>query len=107
MAKSKPTGLDAPVSNQPQEIAEAAAKAQSKPPSDGADHKSTPPKADGSETVPGHKPTLKPASELYTAPTTALHDIGEASFGPPPPLKETVHGPDDRVQINNTSVYPW
>jgi V8-like Glu-specific endopeptidase len=36
-----------------------------------------------------------------------LPDIGEASFGPPPPLAETVHGPDDRVKITSTSIYPW
>ncbi len=39
--------------------------------------------------------------------TSELRDIGEASFGPPPPQAETVHGPDDRVQITNTSAYPW
>ena len=43
-----------------------------------------------------------------TAPDTGkLRPIAEASFGPPPPLAETVHGPDNRVKINNTSVYPW
>jgi glutamyl endopeptidase len=46
--------------------------------------------------------------QLWTAPeTTQLRDIGEASFGPPPPVAETVHGPDDRVQITNTAAYPW
>jgi V8-like Glu-specific endopeptidase len=47
-------------------------------------------------------------AELFTVPEDLdLPDIGEASFGPPPPLAETVHGPDDRTQITNTSVYPW
>ena len=32
-----------------------------------------------------------------------LPDIATASYGPPPALAETVHGPDDRVQITNTS----
>jgi V8-like Glu-specific endopeptidase len=36
-----------------------------------------------------------------------LPDVGEASFGPLPPQPETVHGPDDRIQIANTNVYPW
>jgi glutamyl endopeptidase len=39
--------------------------------------------------------------------TTTLRDIGEASFGPLPPLAETVHGIDNRVQITNTAIYPW
>ncbi len=102
-----PKGLDAPVSNEPKEVAETAAKGKSTPPSDGADHKSSAPKADGSENVPGHKPTLKAASEMFTAPTTVPRDIGEASFGAPPQIAEIVHGPDDRVQITNTAVYPW
>ena len=110
MAKSKPgerTGLDSPVSNQPKEVAGAAAKAVSRPPSDGEGQKPSQPKADGTEVVAGHKRTVAAVSELFTAPTTALRDIGEASFGPPPKIAETVHGPDDRVQITNTAVYPW
>jgi glutamyl endopeptidase len=39
--------------------------------------------------------------------TEGLADIGEASFGPPPPSAETVHGVDNRVQITNTAAYPW
>ena len=37
---------------------------------------------------------------------TGLRPIGEASYGPmlgP----ETVHGPDNRIQITNTAAYPW
>jgi V8-like Glu-specific endopeptidase len=56
--------------------------------------------------------------EGYVAPTarlqealalqlTQLRDIGEASFGPPAPIEETVHGADDRVRIATTNVYPW
>lgn len=44
---------------------------------------------------------------IWYAPTKMLPDIGEASFGPPPPQPETVHGPDDRVQVTNTTDYPW
>lgn len=39
--------------------------------------------------------------------TTQLRDIGEASFGPPEPVPETVHGKDDRIRIKSTSSYPW
>jgi V8-like Glu-specific endopeptidase len=39
--------------------------------------------------------------------TTQLRDIGEASFGPPGPVQESVLGTDDRIQITNTNFYPW
>ena len=51
--------------------------------------------------------TSESLPEVFTAPEVELPDVGEASFGPPPPRAETVHGPDDRIQITNTSVYPW
>lgn len=38
--------------------------------------------------------------------TTQLRDLGEASFGLPEALAETVRGQDDRVRITNTSTYP-
>jgi hypothetical protein len=43
--------------------------------------------------------------ERFHVPLTQLADIGEASLGVPPPHEEAVHGPDDRVNITNTSVY--
>ena len=47
-------------------------------------------------------------AETMRAPaTTNLRDIAEATYGPPPPQLETVHGPDNRVRITTTSVYPW
>ena len=110
MAKSKPktpTGLHTPVSNQPVEAAEAAAKPVSKPPSQGSDPRTSQPKADGTESVQGHRPTMRAMNEMFDAPTADLRDIGEASFGTPPKLIETVHGPDDRVQITSTASYPW
>jgi len=61
---------------------------------------------DGREAV--EVPPTAEAVAIVVAPDTSnLSDIGEASFGPAPPLAETVHGPDDRVRINNTTVYPW
>jgi glutamyl endopeptidase len=110
MAKSnpsQPSGPDAPVSNQPKEIAAPVVKPASKPPSEGKDPKTSTPKPDGTEAVPDHRRTVKALSETFTAPTTTLPDIGEASFGAPPKIAEIVHGPDDRAQIANTSVYPW
>ena len=40
---------------------------------------------------------------------SGLRPIGEASYGPADsvPVSETVHGPDNRIQITNTSSYPW
>lgn len=79
--------------------------------------------ADDTETAPsaGSDEAADAAGEVesvegYEVPGTALGaevaqqidenlpDIGEASFGP---LPESVIGVDDRVKINNTSVYPW
>ena len=39
--------------------------------------------------------------------TSGLRNIGEASYGTPPPLAETVHLPDDRVKIEATDTFPW
>lgn len=111
--ESTPTGGHTPVSNLSKEAAQIpTVKASvSKPPAEGTNPKTSKPKNDGSESVQGFKliaSTEATLAEVYTAPDTSeLHDIGEASFGPPPPQAETVHGPDNRVRITNTSVYPW
>lgn len=99
-----------PVSNQP-EATETAIKQVSQPPSYGLDHRTNEVHGDGMEIVKGFKPRAMmeaARAELFTAPVgKELRDIGEASFGTPPPMTETVHGPDDRVQITNTAIYPW
>ncbi len=86
-------------------------KSVSKPPSEGTGPKTDKPGPGGVESVAGFKLSNEVAEALeavYSAPkTTSLRDIAEASFGPPPPHEETVHGPDNRVQITTTSVYPW
>jgi V8-like Glu-specific endopeptidase len=105
------------VSNQPEHDAAEAEAPKEKPvsqaPSEGKDPK-TNEVANGAEKLPGHPhremlaESVGGAGALFTAPRTSqLRDIAEASFGPPPPPAETVHGPDDRVQITNTSIYPW
>lgn len=110
---TKPSGGHTPVSNLSIESGqEAAVKATvSKPPAEGTNPRTTPPRENGIENVKDFKlreVEARGLAELFTVPDTSkLRDIGEASFGPPPPLAETVHGPDDRVQIINTSVYPW
>ncbi len=97
------------MSNEPEERAPVG-KAASRPPSEGKDPRTTKTTAQGTEQVEGFMPqgSLEAAAAPMTAPDTGkLRPIAEASFGPPPPLAETVHGPDNRVKINNTSVYPW
>ena len=97
-------------SNQPEEAAATIKKAVSTPPAEGIEPKTVKPRADGAEAVVGFQLTKEMVAAMaavYTAPEkTALRDIAEASFGPPPPHAETVHGPDDRVRITATSTYP-
>ena len=112
--KGRPSGPHTPVSNQPEHETKAEAvqhKPVSQPPSEGKNPK-TNKVSDGTEEVPGHtRREMAPEAGLggiFAAPaSTQLRDIAEASFGPPPPMEETVHGPDDRVQITNTAIYPW
>lgn len=85
-----------------------AGKTLSNPPSEGPNADSHPPRPDGTEAIEGHRLIESVRAELFVAPIAkALPDIGEASYGPPPPIEETVHGPDDRIKINSTAVYPW
>lgn len=107
-----PTGGHTPISSLSKEAAEAPSpkETDSRPPSEGVNPKTPKPREDGSEGVKGFKLKLTETAmaEAFKAPNTSkLRDIGEASFGPPPPRAETVHGPDNRVKITNTSVYPW
>jgi len=98
------------VSNQPHETESTIKKAVTVPPAEGTNPKTVKPGPGGAEAVPGFKLPKEAASleEVYKAPeTTSLRDIAEASFGPPPPEEETVHGFDDRVKITTTTVYPW
>lgn len=110
--EATPTGGHTPISNLSKEAAEAPTPkvTTSKPPSEGKNPKTPKAREDGSEGVKGFKLKLTETAmaEVFKAPNTSkLRDIGEASFGTPPPRAETVHGPDDRVKITNTSVYPW
>jgi glutamyl endopeptidase len=106
----KPTGPHTPVSNLPEEKAPAE-KTVTRPPSEGTNPKTTPTRDDGTEAVKDHKMfelMAARAAEVFSVPKgVELRDIGEASFGTPRPMAEIVHGPDDRVQITNTGVYPW
>jgi glutamyl endopeptidase len=102
----RPTGKHSPVTNEQEEAR--VRRSVSQPPSEGIDPRTPDVNPDGTESV-RRRSRRETAPERHWAPpeATNLKDIGEASFGPPPPRRETVHGPDDRVQIRNTSVYPW
>lgn len=107
-----PTGAHTPVSSLSKEAASAEVGATaSRPPAEGVNPKTAKAKDNGPEPVPGFKlldAGGESVAEFFTAPTSVkLRDIGEASFGPPPALAETVHGPENRVRITNTSAYPW
>lgn len=63
------------------------------------------------EEVAGYEPNagnfgLEALEALEATVPIPLRPIGEASFGPAV-FTETVHGEDDRVQIQGTSKYPW
>jgi glutamyl endopeptidase len=52
--------------------------------------------------------SMSASGEAASAPdTSALLDIGAASFGVGQPALETVHGVDNRVRITATSQYPY
>lgn len=113
-------GSHTSVSNLPESAAgEAALKLASSPPSDGKEAGQPKTNADGSEVVSGYKPRAAEAmasgNDFKVPDLSRLRDIGEASFGAAPPSVdkahqekiETVHGPDDRVQITATGTLPW
>ncbi len=101
-----PTGGHAPVSNQPERVEEEVGQPVSQPPSEGGAGESTAKTSGGRETLPGAANAA--GAKVWTPPSSeTLRDIGEASFGPLPLGPETVHPPDDRIRITNTSVYPW
>lgn len=111
--KIVPTGDATPVSNQLEEGAEAIA-VKTQPPSAGENPTASQLASNGIENIDGFslRPVMESASaELFTAESISrLPDIGEASFGAPLTLDaqlETIHGPDDRVRITATSIYPW
>jgi V8-like Glu-specific endopeptidase len=104
-----PTGNHTPVSNQPEdEVLEAIKKPILQKAALGAQTGAVE-KAEGEfEKVAGHMGLEAVTAEMWVAPETeGLRDIGEASFGAPPPMAETVHGPDNRVRITTTANYPW
>lgn len=109
----KATGPHTPVSNLQEEKGEAIKKALVEKPATGeGTQRSQAPREDGIENVKGFELIeTEPAAlgEAFELPRGIenLRDIGEASFGEPQPRTETVHGPDNRVQITATASHPW
>ena len=105
LQQPQPTDGHKPVSNRPKEIV-SVTEAVSQPPSEGtgpAVHGNQ-----GTEVVEGYQRAEFATAQFWIPPESAnLRDIGEASFGTPPKIAEIVHGPDNRVQITDTAVYPW
>ena len=108
---SKPTGGHTSVSNQDEdgtlniESDFFITKPVSENPSEGKDHKIDKTGSDGTELIAGEMTSFASTEVMPSAPDmTHLPDIGEASFGI---TSEIVHGVDNRIQITNTSVYPW
>jgi len=105
-----PRDMHTPVSNMPEEEPRAAQAEESpvvQEPSEGTGQAAAGPAMSDIEQVEGYRRPEGTSDMAWVMPATEPPDIGEASFGRPPPLAETVHGPDDRVQITNTSIYPW
>jgi glutamyl endopeptidase len=106
--------LHASVSNFDEEATSGTTRPTSTPPSEGSDGKSLKPAANGCEAISGFKllgaesaSEAAAAMETKAPDTSKLRDIGEASFGAPELVIETVHGVDNRIKIANPSVYPW
>jgi glutamyl endopeptidase len=129
--EAAPTGLHEAVSNEPEDPVDASeTKERSTDGSFGHGGKPNDVSKEGLEVVPGYKPiraqmsalarspetgaaadaqrsAIAEVAEQFQAPdTSSIPDISEATFGKPV-QKETVHGTDDRVQIQATSIYPW
>jgi V8-like Glu-specific endopeptidase len=83
----------------------------SEQPSHGGDARTGAVNEDGTEKVKGyHRVPSRDAdvSKLFSImENETLRDIGEASYGLPRSVQETVIGPDDRVKIADTTLYPW
>jgi glutamyl endopeptidase len=125
------------VSNAPEEPDEVAVREGqevSEEPSEGEGFEGTEaPSLQATEAVPGYAQMRAPLDQIWanpnialTAPdTTGLPNIAEASYGPLVPggtpvdpvieapsaassvAESVIGGTDDRIQITNTSVYPW
>ena len=109
-AVNQTQGGHAPVTNQPESSA-AVEETQQEEPYVGEAGGQTDLNNEGVEAVPGFKKFgtgEDDAGHLFTPPQSEdLRDIGEASFGAPPPAAEDVIGVDTRAPVTDTTLYPW
>jgi V8-like Glu-specific endopeptidase len=99
-----PTGLHIPVTNQSTEALETINE-QVEAPNVGVGTDALEP---GPQIEKIQRPIRAESALLEAAPdTSGLPDIGRASFPARNFVPETVHGLDDRVQIQQTDLYPW
>lgn len=102
------TGPHSPLSNRP--LGESAAEARLVTKANiGSDGGGENPIANGAEVIAGvERSELAAAAITWTLPPLDdLPDIGSASFRRAPSVAEIVHGPDDRVEVKTTTVFPW
>ena len=107
------TGLDAPISNQTEGAAEVAARVAQQDAAPGKG-KAAAGLASGIEKVQGFSlpkvAAARSAKEVLSDSRPPRHRGGILRVGRPRGARsvlETVHGPDDRVKITSTNVYPW
>jgi glutamyl endopeptidase len=101
-----PTGPHTPITNVATETT-VAARPLISPPETGAAAGVIEPREDGIEMLRPEL-ALEAAAAASEAPSTKnLRDIGAASFQDPAIVLETVHGPDNRVQVQDTDKYPY
>ena len=89
-----------------------------KPVTEGIDRDKANPGAEGLESVQGHNragaqvglesaPRTRALKQFKPPESGELHDIGEASFGPPPPFARPSTARTIACKITNTGEYPW
>ncbi len=101
-----PTGKHAPVSNTDTDSEIEANVLVAHPGSEGEAESGLHKTRKGEEMVAGY--VEAEGHEAAESPNTeGLRNIAEATYGPPAPEAETVHGRDNRVQIHSTADYPW
>jgi glutamyl endopeptidase len=99
-----PTGPHAPITNQPTETVEASEHVL-EPANEGVGTDAAEP---GPQSEKVTRPVRPESAADETAPdTSGFADVGAASFPARSFVPETVHGVDDRVQIQPTAQYPW
>ena len=102
-----PTGKHTPVSNTGSDSESEITLLAETEPATGTAKTAKVDTSNGLESVPKAASNRRSISQAVAPDIEGLEDIAVASYGPLLPGPETVHGPDDRRRISNTSDYPW